>query len=293
MPELPDVVVYVEALAARVLGRTLETVRVLNPFVLRSVEPPIESVEGQQVRALTRLGKRIVVQCANDHFLVVHLMIAGRLRWRDLGCDLGLSRKLLLATFRFETGMLVLTEAGSTRRASIQLVRGEAGLRTLDPGGVEPLDPSPEAFGEALTRENHTLKRALTDPHLISGIGNAYSDEILHAARLSPLKLTQALTEPELVRLHKAVRETLSLWTDRLRRDAAGRFPEKVTAFREGMAVHGRFKLPCPVCGSPVQRIVYAQNECNYCATCQAEGRLLADRSLSRLLGRDWPARLE
>jgi len=201
--------------------------------------------------------------------------------------------RMLLATFRFETGMLVLTEAGSTRRASIQLVRGEAGLRTLDPGGVEPLDPSPEAFGEALTRENHTLKRALTDPHLISGIGNAYSDEILHAARLSPLKLTQALTEPELVRLHKAVRETLSLWTDRLRRDAAGRFPEKVTAFREGMAVHGRFKLPCPVCGSPVQRIVYAQNECNYCATCQAEGRLLADRSLSRLLGRDWPARLE
>lgn len=293
MPELPDVVVYVEALAARVLGRTLETVRVLNPFVLRSVEPPIQSVEGQQVRSLTRLGKRIVVQCANDHFLVVHLMIAGRLRWRDLGSDLGLSRKLLLATFGFETGMLVLTEAGSTRRASIQLVRGEAGLRTLDPGGVEPLDASPEAFGEALTRENHTLKRALTDPHLISGIGNAYSDEILHAARLSPLKLTQALTEPELVRLHKAVRETLSLWIDRLRRDAAGRFPEKVTAFREGMAVHGRFKQPCPVCGSPVQRIVYAQNECNYCATCQTEGRLLADRSLSRLLGRDWPARLE
>ena len=203
MPELPDVVLYLEALTERILGRTLETVRVLNPFVLRSVEPPLQSVEGQRVQALTRVGKRIVMRSPNDHFLVIHLMIAGRLRWRDPGSDLGLSRKLLLATFRFETGTLALTEAGSTRRASIQLVRGEDALRAVDPGGLEPLDASITAFGDALTRENHTLKRALTDPHLISGIGNAYSDEILHAARLSPLKLTQALTESELVRLHR------------------------------------------------------------------------------------------
>jgi formamidopyrimidine-DNA glycosylase len=261
--------------------------------VLRSVDPPLESLEGQPVRALTRVGKRIAVRFANDHILVIHLMIAGRLRWRDSGTDLKLSRKLVLATFHFDTGTLVLTEAGSTRRASIQLVRGDEGLRSLDPGGVEPLEAGLETFSEVLTRENHTVKRALTDPHLFSGIGNAYSDEILHAARLSPLKLTQALTEPELVRLHRATRETLLRWIDRLRDDAAGRFPEKVTAFREGMAVHGRFKQPCPVCGAPVQRIVYAQNECNYCAKCQTDGRVLADRSLSRLLGRDWPSRLE
>jgi formamidopyrimidine-DNA glycosylase len=293
MPELPDVVLYIEALEARVLDRTLETGRILNPFVLRSVEPPLDSIEGQKVQALTRVGKRIAVRFANDHILVIHLMIAGRLRWRDLGTDLGLSRKLVLATFAFDTGSLVLTEAGSTRRASIQLVHGEAGLRALDPGGLEPLEASVETFSEALTRENHTLKRALTDPQLFSGIGNAYSDEILHAAQLSPLKLTQALSGPELDRLYQATRATLSLWIDRLRREAAGRFPEKVTAFREGMAVHGRFKQPCPVCGAPVQRIVYAANECNYCAPCQTGGRVLADRSLSRLLGRDWPPRLE
>jgi formamidopyrimidine-DNA glycosylase len=293
MPELPDVVVYIQALGERVLGRTLETVRVANPFVLRSVDPPLESLEGQAVRALTRLGKRIAIGFANDHFLVIHLMIAGRLRWRERGADLGLSRKLILASFTFDTGTLVLTEAGSTRRASIQLVRGEEGLRPLDPGGLEPLDSSVEAFGAALVGENHTLKRALTDPHVISGIGNAYSDEILHAARLSPLKLTQSLNDAELFRLHQATRDTLSLWIDRLRTDAAGRFPEKVTAFREGMAVHGRFKQPCPVCGAPIQRIVYAENECNYCARCQTGGRVLADRSLSRLLGRDWPSRLE
>jgi formamidopyrimidine-DNA glycosylase len=293
MPELPDVTLYIEALRERVLGRTLESARVLNPFVLRSVDPPLDSLEGQSVRALRRVGKRIAVGFANDHVLVIHLMIAGRLRWREPGADLGLSRKLILATLTFPTGTLVLTEAGSTRRASIQLVRGEEGLRPLDPGGLEPLDAPLDAFGAALTRENHTLKRALTDPHLISGIGNAYSDEILHAARLSPLKLTQSLTDAELRRLHQAVQDTLSIWIDRLRKDSAGRFPEKVTALREDMAVHGRFKQPCPVCGAPIQRIVYAQNECNYCAKCQTEGRVLADRSLSRLLGRDWPARLE
>jgi formamidopyrimidine-DNA glycosylase len=293
MPELPDVTVYIEALQERLLGRTLEAARVLNPFVLRSVDPPLESVEGQSVRALTRVGKRIALNFANDHILVIHLMIAGRLRWRERDANLGLSRKLMLATFTFATGTLILTEAGSTRRASIQLVRGQEGLRPLDPGGLEPLEATFDAFGAAITRENHTLKRALTDPHLISGIGNAYSDEILHAARLSPLKLTGALNDAELRRLYQAVKDTLTLWIDRLRKDSAGRFPEQVTAFREGMAVHGRFKQPCPVCGAPIQRIVYAQNECNYCARCQTDGRVLADRSLSRLLGRDWPSRLE
>jgi formamidopyrimidine-DNA glycosylase len=230
----------------------------------------------------------------SDLFLVVHLMIAGRLRWREpLAGAPTLSRKIVLATFAFDRGTLVLTEAGSTRRASIQLVNGEPDLQALDPGGLEPLDATVDQFGDALTRENHTLKRALTDPRLFSGIGNAYSDEILHAARLSPLKLTRTLTAPEVRRLHQATRETLTRWIERLRVEAGGAFPEKVTAFREGMAVHGRYGKPCPVCGAKVQRIVYAQNECNYCARCQTGGRLLADRALSRLLGPDWPGRLE
>jgi len=240
-----------------------------------------------------RVGKRIVFVFDRDLFLVIHLMIAGRLRWRLPGQKLGIGPKLILASFEFPHGTLFFSEASSKKRASIQLVRGEAALAALDPGGIEPLDATLEEFHEALTRESHTLKRALTDPHLFSGIGNAYSDEILHAARLSPLKLTRSLTDEEFLRLYDATRATLRLWIDRLRTDVKGGFPEKVTAFRDEMAVHGRFKQPCPVCGSPVQRIVYAENECNYCVKCQTAGRLLADRSLSRLLKDDWPRRLE
>ena len=293
MPELPDVVVYLEALQAHVVGHPLDRLNLLSPFVLRSVDPPIETVTGRVVRGVRRIGKRIVFVFEDDLFLVIHLMIAGRLRWRTPGQKIGIGTKLILASFEFPHGTLFFTEASSKKRASLTLVRGEAALRALDPGGVEPLDASLEAFHGALTRENHTLKRALTDPHLFSGIGNAYSDEILHAAKLSPLKLTRSLNDAEFVRLYDATRATLRLWIDRLRKDVAGGFPEKVTAFRDEMAVHGRFKQPCPVCGSPVQRIVYAENECNYCATCQTAGRLLADRSLSRLLKDDWPRRLE
>jgi formamidopyrimidine-DNA glycosylase len=293
LPELPDVVVYIEALTTHIVGQRLERLNLLSPFVLRSVDPPIETINGRVVRGVRRVGKRIVFVFDDDLFLVIHLMIAGRLRWRVPGQKLGIGTKLILASFEFPNGMLVFTEASSKKRASLQLVRGEAALRALDPGGVEPLDTSLEAFHEALTRENHTLKRALTDPHLFSGIGNAYSDEILHAAKLSPLKLTRSLSDAEFRRLYEATRTTLRLWIDRLRDDVGGGFPEKVTAFRDEMAVHGRFKQPCPVCGSPVQRIVYAENECNYCATCQTAGRLLADRSLSRLLKDDWPRRLE
>ncbi|MGH9140225.1 MAG: DNA-formamidopyrimidine glycosylase family protein, partial [Vicinamibacterales bacterium] len=247
----------------------------------------------QVVLGVHRIGKRIVLAFEDQLFLVVHLMIAGRLRWREPGRKAGMSPRLLLASLTFAHGTLLFTEASSKKRASLQLMLGDAALRALDPGGVEPLEATPEQFHEALTRENHTLKRALTDPHLLSGIGNAYSDEILHAARLSPLKLTRSLTDAEFVRLYDATRATLADWVDRLRAATGDGFPEKVTAFHGGMAVHGRFRLPCPVCGKPVQRIVYASNECNYCASCQTSGRLLADRSLSRLLKDDWPASID
>jgi formamidopyrimidine-DNA glycosylase len=293
MPELPDVVVYLEALTRHIVGRRLERLTLHSPFVLRTVDPPIDAIRSQIVRGVRRVGKRIVLVFDDDLFLVMHLMIAGRLRWREPGRKPGMGPKLILASFAFEHGTMFFTEASSKKRAALQLVRGEAALRALDPGGVEPLEATLEQFHDALTRENRTLKRALTDPHLVSGIGNAYSDEILHAARLSPLKLTRSLTDEDVVRLYDATRATLRVWIDRLRRDVKDGFPEKVTAFRDEMAVHGRFKQPCPVCGKPVQRIVYAANECNYCATCQTNGRLLADRSLSRLLKDDWPASID
>jgi formamidopyrimidine-DNA glycosylase len=268
--------------------------------VLRTVDPPIDAIQGQIVRGVRRLGKRIVLTFDPADpadpapvFLVIHLMIAGRLRWREPGKKSGMGPKLILAAFAFEHGTLFFTEASSKKRASLQLVRGEAALRALDPGGIEPLDATREQFHEALTRESHTLKRALTDPHLFSGIGNAYSDEILHLARLSPLKLTRSLTDDEFARLYDATRATLTRWVGLLRRQTGDAFPEKVTAFHREMAVHGRFRLPCPVCGKPVQRIVYASNECNYCATCQTNGRLLADRALSRLLKDDWPRSID
>jgi formamidopyrimidine-DNA glycosylase len=293
LPELPDVVVYLEALTRETVGRRLERVHLLSPFVLRSVDPPITTLYGQTIRSVRRIGKRIVLEFADDVFLVIHLMIAGRLRWRAPGQKPGMGPKMLLASFQFEHGTLFFTEASSQKRASMQVVRGHDALRALDPGGIEPLDATLEQFHEALTRENHTLKRALTDPHLFSGIGNAYSDEILHAARLSPMKLSRSLADNEFLRLYEATRATLIGWVDRLRDDVKGGFPEKVTAFRDEMAVHGRFKQPCPVCGLPVQRIVYAANECNYCARCQTGGKLLADRSLSRLLRDDWPKSID
>jgi formamidopyrimidine-DNA glycosylase len=299
LPELPDVVVYVEALTRHVAGQRLDRLTVLSPFVLRSVDPPITSITGSTVRDVRRVGKRIVLGfgpspgAGEDRFLVIHLMIAGRLRWRAPGQKPGMGPRLMLATFEFPHGTLFFTEASSKKRASMQLVRGEAALAAQDPGGLEPLEAGLEQFHEALTRESHTLKRALTDPHLFSGIGNAYSDEILHRARLSPMKLTRSLSDAELMRLFDAVRATLTWWIDRLRAQTGAGFPEKVTAFHEDMAVHGRFRKPCPVCGRPVQRIVYAENECNYCATCQTGGRLLADRSLSRLLKSDWPRSID
>jgi formamidopyrimidine-DNA glycosylase len=289
VPELPDVVVYAEALTSTVVNRTLERLSIPSPFVLRSVTPPIQSVVGQEIRGIRRVGKRIVLTFESNLFLVIHLMIAGRLRWRERGRKLGLGSKIVLASFEFAHGTLWLTEAGSKKRASMQLVQGEDALNALNPGGVEPLQITSEQFRDALTRENHTVKRALTDHRLFSGIGNAYSDEILHGARLSPLKLTRALADDEVARLYESTRATLLLWIERLQREAQGGFPEKVTAFRGEMAVHGRFRLPCPVCGAPVQRIVYADNECNYCARCQTGGRLLADRAMSRLLREDWP----
>jgi len=293
LPELPDVVVYLEALTRHVVGQPLERAHLLSPFVLRSVDPPIESIHGQVVRGVRRVGKRIVLEFADDLFLVVHLMIAGRLRWREPGRKPGMGPRMILASFTFPRGTLFLTEASSKKRASVQLLRGAEALQALDPGGLEPLEAAADAFHEALTRESHTVKRALTDPHLFSGIGNAYSDEILHAAKLSPLRLTRSLTDAEFQRLYEATRATLTRWVDLLRAQARGGFPEKVTAFHDEMAVHGRFRQPCPVCGSPVQRIVYAENECNYCATCQTGGRLLADRSLSRLLRGDWPRSID
>jgi formamidopyrimidine-DNA glycosylase len=299
LPELPDVVVYVEALTRHVAGQRLDRLTVLSPFVLRSVDPPITSITGSTVRDVRRVGKRIVLGfgpspgAGEDVFLVIHLMIAGRLRWRAPGQKPGMGPRLMLATFEFPHGTLFFTEASSKKRASMQLVRGEAALAAQDPGGLEPLEATLGQFHEALTRESHTLKRALTDPHLFSGIGNAYSDEILHRARLSPMKLTRSLSDAEFMRLFDAVRATLTWWIDRLRAQTGVGFPEKVTAFHEDMAVHGRFRKPCPVCGRPVQRIVYAENECNYCATCQTGGRLLADRSLSRLLKSDWPRSID
>jgi formamidopyrimidine-DNA glycosylase len=293
LPELPDVVVYLEALNSRIVGRRLERLRLLSPFVLRSVDPPIDVIQGQSVRDVRRVGKRIVLAFGDDVYLVLHLMIAGRLRWREPGQKQGIGAKLILAIFEFSNGTLLFTEASSKKRASMQLVRGDAGLAALDPGGLEPLEATTDQFRHALIRENHTLKRALTDPHLFSGIGNAYSDEILHAARLSPLKQTRSLSDEEVARLYDATRATLTVWIHHLRQESRDRFPEKVTAFRDEMAVHGRYRQPCPVCGAPVQRIVYAANECNYCARCQTGGRLLADRSLSRLLRDDWPKSID
>jgi len=291
MPELPDVEVYVSAIAARVVGRPLEHVRLNSPFVLRSVSPRPSDAEGRRVIGVGRLGKRVVLALEDELFLAIHLMIAGRLHWKPKGAKL--AGKLALAAFDFPEGTLTLTEAGTRKRASLHVMRGENDLASLARGGIEPLDATPAAFAAALTRENRTLKRALTDPSIFSGIGNAYSDEILHAARLSPAQLTRNLDPEESARLHAATCDTLIAWRDRLAAEVGDGFPEKVTAFREGMAVHGRFRKPCPVCGAPVQRIVYAANEANYCSRCQTGGRLLADRALSRLLGKDWPKTLE
>ena len=291
MPELPDVTVYLEALSARVLGATLARVRLFHPFVLRSFDPPIAEASGRRVAALRRVGKRIVFVLDGELFLVVHLMIAGRLQWRPAGAKP--PGKIGLAALDFSTGTVVLTEAGTKRRASLQLVRGEAALAELDPGGLEVLGADLATFRSALVAENHTLKRSLTDPRIFAGIGNAYSDEILHRARLSPVKQTKHLPDDEIDRLWHATRDTLLEWIARLRAEAGDRFPEGVTAFRPEMAVHGRYNQPCPVCATPVQRIVYAENETNYCPTCQTTGRLLADRSLSRLMRDDWPRTLE
>jgi formamidopyrimidine-DNA glycosylase len=291
VPELPDVTVYVEALRERLAGARLERLRLATPFVLRSVDPPVADVIDRHVTGVRRLGKRIVVALEDERFVVIHLMIAGRLHWKPVGAKV--PGKIGVAAFDFSTGTLSMTEAGTKKRAAIHLVRGEAALSEHDPGGLEVFDIDLAAFREALTEENHTLKRALTDPHVFSGIGNAYGDEILHRARLSPVKLTRQLADAEIARLFDATRATLADWVERLRREAAGGFPEGVTAFREGMAVHGRYGKPCPDCGSPVQRIVHAENETNYCPTCQTGGRLLADRALSRLLKADWPRTLE
>lgn len=291
MPELPDVVVYLEALERHVVGQVLERVELTSVFLLRSVEPPLAEAEGKRVTGVRRLGKRVVLELDHDLFLVLHLMIAGRLRWRTEGKKA--PGRITLAGFVFPEGTLYLTEAGKKKRASLHVVRGEAGLADHDRGGIDVFASSEAEFAAELRRENHTLKRSLTDPRLFSGIGNAYSDEILHRARLSPLQLTKNLSDEDVARLYKHTRATLEEWTARLRAEVGQGFPEKVTAFREGMAVHGRHKEPCPVCGAPVQRIVYAENETNYCARCQTEGRLLADRALSRLLKQDWPRTLE
>jgi formamidopyrimidine-DNA glycosylase len=291
MPELPDVTVYLEALEPRILGRTLERVLIAGPSLLRTADPPIASVEKRKVTALRRIGKRIAMGFDNDVWLVIHLMIAGRLHWSDKPKKPDGRRTL--AAFQFDSGCLTLTEAGSRKRASLHVVLGERALEELDPGGMDVIADSSDAFARVLMSENHTLKRALTDPHLFSGIGNAYSDEILHRARLSPVTLTSRLSWEDVTRLHSAVRETMMDWIVRLRAEAAGKFPEKVTAFREGMAVHGRYGQPCPRCGTKVQRIRYANNETNYCAACQTGGKLLADRALSRLLRADWPRTLE
>ncbi len=290
MPELPDIVVYLEALERFVVGQPLQRVRLANPFILRSVTPPIEMIVGRTVVGVRRIGKRIVLDFGDELFLVIHLMIAGRLRWRPTGGKV--PAKLGIAYFDFPNGVLILTEAGTKRRASITMVDGERALAQVDRGGLEVLGASRDAFAERLRRENHTLKRSLTDPRLFSGIGNSYSDEILHRARLSPMHLTSRLTDEEVERLHLATIAILTEWSDRLRAEVGEGFPETVTAFREGMAVHGRYGQPCPDCGAPVQRIRYADNETNYCARCQNEGRVLADRALSRLLKEDFPRTL-
>jgi formamidopyrimidine-DNA glycosylase len=291
MPDLPDITVYIDALKVRLLEQRLERCSIVSPFLLRTAQPPIETVQGRRVVNLRRIGKRIAIGLEGDLWLVLHLMIAGRLHWFDLGSTL--SKRAVLARFEFTNGTLTLTEAGTKRRASLYLIQGELELAAQDPGGAEVLETSRAEFSDRLKSENHTLKRSLTDPHLFSGIGNAYSDEILHAAKLSPVALTRSLNEDEITRLYLAAQSQLRQWVDRLRNLAGVRFPEGVTAFREGMAVHGRFGNPCPVCGTAVQRIRYADNETNYCPRCQTGGRLLADRALSRLLKKDWPRTID
>ena len=291
MPELPDITAYLAALESRILGQPLERIRLASPFLLRTVHPPLQDLEGRSVHKLRRIGKRIAIGVDGDLWLVLHLMIAGRLHWRPPGAKL--AGRNSLAAFDFPDGSLVLTEAGSKRRASLHVLSGEGGLRSVDPGGVEIFDCDLNSFRAALTAENRTLKRALTDPRMVSGIGNAYSDEILHAAQLSPITLTHKLAPVEWERLFAAVRSVLTFWIDRLQAEAGTGFPEKVTAFRAGMAVHGRYGQPCPRCGEKVLRIRYAENETNYCARCQTDGKVLADRALSRLLGSDWPRTLE
>jgi formamidopyrimidine-DNA glycosylase len=291
VPELPDILVYIDALASRIVGEKLERVRLLNPFLLRTADPPISAIEGRTVIGLRRIGKRIVIEFEHGLFLVLHLMVVGRLRWSTESSKA--PGRIGLAILEFSSGSLVLTEAGTKRRASLHLVQGEEALKRFDPGGLEVLDVDRAAFALRLKAENHTLKRALTDPHIFSGIGNAYSDEILHRARLSPIVLTSHLTNEEVARLYEATRAILTEWTEQLRREAGEAFPDKVTAFRDAMAVHGRHGQPCPVCGAPVQRIVYADNETNYCARCQTGGRILADRALSRLLKKSWPRNID
>jgi formamidopyrimidine-DNA glycosylase len=291
VPELPDITVYIEALEQRILGHVLERVQIAGPSLLRTAAPPVESAQNHKVTAFKRIGKRIAIGFDNDHWLVLHLMIAGRLHWKKERVTPDGRRTL--ATFDFDSGTLTLTEAGARKRASLHMVAGEAELARLDPGGIDVYAATPEEFGAALTSANHTLKRALTDPRLLSGIGNAYSDEILYQAQLSPVALTGRMKPEEILRLHEATRHTLTMWMEKLRTEAGGKFPEKVTAFRDGMAVHGRYGQPCPRCGAKIQRIRYASNETNYCAHCQTGGRLLADRSLSRLLREDWPRSLE
>ncbi|HWH02507.1 MAG TPA: DNA-formamidopyrimidine glycosylase family protein [Gemmatimonadales bacterium] len=291
MPELPDIETYLAALAPRVLGRPITALRIRSPFVLRTVEPQASAVPGHTVQTLRRLGKRIVFGLDDDLFLVMHLMVAGRLKWKAPGA--ALPTRIGLLALDFEHASLLLTEVSKKQRASLHILRGAGALKQLDPGGIDVLTADVRSFGATLTLENHTLKRALTDPKLFSGIGNAYSDEILFAARLSPLALTSRLSEAEIGRLHRATREILTTWTERLKADAKDGFPEKVTAFREGMAVHGRFRKPCPDCGAPIQRIRYAENEVNYCPKCQTGGKVLADRAMSRLLKEDWPRSLE
>jgi formamidopyrimidine-DNA glycosylase len=288
LPELPDLTVYLESLEPRIVNRRLLHVRLLNPFLLRTALPPIASAEGRRVESVGRLGKRIVIELEGGLYLVLHLMVAGRLRWDDKP-----PKRITLALFELDSGTLAFTEAGTKRRASLHLVEGRAALEAMDPGGIEPFESSLQQFSSRLTGENHTLKRALTDPHLFAGIGNAYSDEILHRAKLSPIAMTKALSGEEIERLYSATREVLREWVERLRRQTGAGFPEKVTAFRDEMAVHGRFGKPCPVCGTPVQRIVYAENETNYCARCQTGGRILADRALSRLLKKSWPRSID
>jgi formamidopyrimidine-DNA glycosylase len=291
MPELPDILLYIEHLSERLVGKKLLRIRFASPFLLRSVTPPIAGAYGKKVLGLRRIGKRIVLELEDDLFLVIHLMISGRFRWRE--ADAKIPGRIGLAAFDFDGGTLLFTEASTKKRASLHLVKGEAALAEHNRGGMEVMDATVEEFAAALRSENHTVKRSLTDPRLFSGIGNAYSDEILHRARMSPMKLTSKLTDEEIERLLEATKETMALWIDKLRVEAGGDFPENVTAFRPDMAVHGRYKQPCPVCGSPVQRVAFADNELNYCAKCQTGGKLLADRSLSRLLKQDWPKTLE